>query len=132
MFRNIFTQNFNISFHVPKKDKCLKCVSFKNNPDGFTEEEKLAHVKEVEDSKNRFKYHQEITKEDSLTLCVSFDLQKVLNTSYGESMLFYYSRKYSVYNFTVYESQTKEVYCYSWGEADAKRGGNEIVTILNN
>lgn len=132
VFRNIFTHEFNISFHVPKKDKCLKCVSFKNNPDGFTSEEKAAHEKEVEDSKTRFKFHQDRSKEDSQTLCVSFDLQKVLNTPYGESMLFYYSRKYSVYNFTLFESQTKEVFCYSWGEADAKRGGNEIATILFN
>lgn len=45
-------------------------------------------------------------------------------------MLFYYSRKYAVYNLTIYESLTQEVFCYTWGEADGKRGGNVIATIL--
>ncbi|CAG9791684.1 unnamed protein product [Diatraea saccharalis] len=39
--------SFNILFLVPKKDKCLKCISFKNNPDGFTVEEKLPPKKKL-------------------------------------------------------------------------------------
>lgn len=130
VFKNIFTTEFNITFHVPKKDKCKKCVSFANNPTDNTEDEKKIHLKDAEDSKERFKFHQNITKHHTHTLCVSFDLQKVLNTPFGESMLFYYSRKYCVYNLTFYESATREGYCYSWGEKDGKRGGNEIATIL--
>lgn len=57
-------------------------------------------------------------------------MQKVLNTPHGESMLLYYSRKYAVYNLTFYESGTQNVFCFTWGEADAKRGSNEIATSL--
>jgi hypothetical protein len=45
-------------------------------------------------------------KDDSETLCMSFDLQKVLNTLYGDSALLFYSRKYAVHNFSMYESVT--------------------------
>ncbi|KAJ8880632.1 hypothetical protein PR048_017102 [Dryococelus australis] len=55
--------------------------------------------------------------------CVSFDLQKVLNTPHGDNMLLYYSRKY---NFTVYENNTRKVYCY----CDGNRGANEIASLL--
>lgn len=66
----------------------------------------------------------------TLFMTCSFDLQKVLNTPHGQSMLLYYSRKYSVFNFTIYESGTQEVYCFTWGECVGKRGSNEIATCL--
>ena len=46
-------------------------------------------------------------------------------------MNFYYSRKYSQYNLTVYESVTKRVVCYLWGEGDANRGCKEIATCMH-
>ncbi|XP_031329498.1 uncharacterized protein LOC116160452 [Photinus pyralis] len=46
-------------------------------------------------------------------------------------MLLYYSRKYAVYNETVYESGTRRTFCYLWGETDGNRGCDEICTIIN-
>lgn len=57
-------------------------------------------------------------------------MQKVLNTPCGKSMLLYYSRKIAVYNFTVYESQTKNGFCFVWDETQGKKGSNEICTSL--
>lgn len=45
-------------------------------------------------------------------------------------MLLYYSRKYAVYNFTIYESSTQDGYCFTWGESDGKKGSDEIATCL--
>lgn len=59
-------------------------------------------------------------------------MQKVLNTPHGDSMMLYYSRKLSVYNFTIYESSTRRGYCNVWTEIDANRGANEICTCLYN
>ncbi|CAH0752011.1 unnamed protein product [Diatraea saccharalis] len=59
-------------------------------------------------------------------------MQKILNTPYGNSMMLYYSRKLSVYNFTIYESATKKGYCNVWTETDANCGANEICTCLYN
>ncbi|KAL4704008.1 hypothetical protein ACJJTC_018048 [Scirpophaga incertulas] len=132
VLRSIFNERFNIGFHVPRKDKCVKCLTFGQNKDKpEIEEQRKQHEKEKIESYERFKAHQNIHKTDPSTLCASFDLQKVLNTPYGESMLLFYSRKLAVYNFCVYESGTRKVYTFYWDEANGKRGANEIATILN-
>lgn len=132
VFRSIFNELFNIGFHVPKKDKCLKFLKYEQNiGNPEIEEEKKQHELEKTESYNRFKAHQNIQKSDPSTLCASFDLQKVLNTPHGESMLLFYSRKLAVYNFCIYENGTRNVNCYYWDESNGKRGANEIATILN-
>ena len=76
------------------------------------------------------KHDQQLRTENSDVLCTSFDLQKVLSTPHGDSVLLFYARKYSVDNFSIYESCTRRGFCYVWGEADAKRGAFEISTCL--
>lgn len=130
VFKNIFLKEFNIGFHVPRKDKCVKCIKYQNDGDDALAEEKNTHLKDKEETLARFKTHQEIHTKDKTILCTSFDLQKVLNTPFGESMLLYYSRKLAVYNLTFYECGSREGYCFTWDESEGKRGSNEIATIL--
>ncbi|CAH2084123.1 unnamed protein product [Euphydryas editha] len=114
-------------FHIPKKDKCVLCS--KRNYDGPTEEETYKmnpHIKEKEDCYKRcisVVFQQNLSKKDKTVICAIFDLQ-------GKNMSLYYSRKISVYNFTIYESGTQEGFCHIWNETDAYRGANEIATIL--
>ena len=133
-FEDIFRNQFNIGFHCPKKDKCIKCEKFKNIPTEMQSKEMKQEYKEHQTEKNatyaQHKRDQELHNENSDVLCASFDLQKVLNTPHGESVLLFYSRKYAMYNFSVYESCTRRGFCYVWGEADAKRGAFEISTCL--
>jgi hypothetical protein len=133
LFRKVFTEEFNIGFHVPKKDKCVKCLKFENIDINDPEivKEKTNHDIEKTESYNRFSAHKNIHKSDSSTLCVSFDLEKVLNTPHGDSMLFYYSRKLAVYNLCFYENGTRKVFCFYWDESNGRRGANEIGSILN-
>lgn len=132
LFRSIFQNEYNLSFHVPKKDKCILCVKAENNKD-LSESDKNSlqeHLKEKQATYKRFEQHQRLPSLKSDTIVCTFDLQKVLNTPYGDSVVLYYSRKYPLFNFTLYESVTQEVFCYLWGECDAKRGANEIATCL--
>lgn len=132
IFRSIFKE-YNISSNVPKKDKCVLCTKAENNKDIMNESEKEQldeHIKEKKATNERFKIHQKLKTLLGETITCSFDLQKVLNTPHGQSMLLYYSRKYAVYNLTIYDSSTQEVYCYTWGESEGKRGSNEITTCL--
>lgn len=129
LFKKIFNTEFNIGFHFPRKDKCLKCTQYENN-ESFDEEEKRKHLIDKEESAERFKAHQSIHNKDNSVLCASFDLQKVLNTPHGENMMLYYSRKVAVYNLTFYESGTRNGFCYTWSENNGKRGANEISSIL--
>lgn len=130
VFLDVFRKDFNIAIHHPKKDKCVKCEKFKNNGD----EEDVDYQKHITEKAFAEKAYEEDRargKCDSSFLCTSFDLQKVLNTPMGKrNMLFYYSRKYSMYNFTLYESNTRDGFCYMWGESDGARGANEVSSIL--
>lgn len=132
-FKKYFKKDFNIGIHVPRKDKCVKCEKYKNLPDELkTEkdnEEYLQHQKEKDEAKLIFLEEQNRSNKDQF-LVATFDLQKVLATPHGPCMLYGFSRKYAVYNFTVYESKSQNGYCYLWGEKDGKRGANEICSNL--
>lgn len=43
---------------------------------------------------------------------------------------FFYKRKLANFNFTVYDTATKNGYCYFWNETEGKREANEIATCL--
>ncbi|KAJ2952149.1 hypothetical protein O0L34_g4429 [Tuta absoluta] len=120
-----------MAIHSPKKDKCVICIKSENQESEKSDEDKIKmkkHLEEKQASYSRFKLHQNIP--DPQTITASFDLQKVLNTPHGDNMLLYYARKYAMYNLTFYESRTQNVICYLWGEADGKRGGQEISSCL--
>lgn len=135
VFRNVFTTKFNIGFHTPKKDKCSICESMKNiGQDNLSEVQKDKfdkHIHNAELSKSVHLAAQDKSKTDSSFLCTSFDLQKILNTPHGDSMLLFYSRKYTMFNETFYESGTQNGYCFIWGEQDGMRGSNEICTTID-
>lgn len=133
-FSKWFRSTFNIGFHIPKKDKCVPCTATKAL-EVKTEEEmnKLnEHIKEKEESNKRFLCHQDLNKADKSIICASFDMQKVVNTPHGDNMALYYSWKISVYNFTIFESNTQVWLWNIWNETDTHRGANEISTCLLN
>lgn len=133
VFRNVFKKDFNLGFHLPKKDKCSLCEVRKDKEfqENTTSKEAYdKHLKEKEESKELFLEDQKKVKELSDSVCSSFDLQKVLNTPHGDNMLLYYSRKYSFYNESIYETPSQDGYCFLWGESDGNRGCNEICTII--
>lgn len=59
-----------------------------------------------------------------------FDFQKVLTTPNGDVSTFYYSRKLSVYNFTVFDLACKTANCYVWDETVAQKGAEEVASAL--
>ncbi|XP_050302790.1 uncharacterized protein LOC126740705 [Anthonomus grandis grandis] len=100
-FKQIFKEKY-IGIHRPKKDKCLKCEKYKNIPDvektDSVKDDYLKHTKEKDEAKRIFLAEQEKSSKDGF-LVMSFDLQKVLSTPHGPSMIFGFSRKYAVYNY---------------------------------
>lgn len=133
VFRDIFKKEFNIGFHLPKKDKCGLCEYRKDKDYQETKKSKQKyeeHLRNKNICKNVFLADQKKSLKDPTFLCVSFDLQKVLNTPHGDNLLLYYARKYAYYNLTVYENITQNAHCYLWGECDGGRGCNEICTIM--
>lgn len=106
-FKKLFRKKYNIGIHVPRKDKCIKCERYKNTPANrrtkIDQQNFLSHQANKDKAKLNFLEEQSKSTKTG-HLVVSFDLQKVLSTPHSNSMVYGFSRKYAVYNFTVYES----------------------------
>ena len=111
MYRKVFNEQFNLSFHLPSKDTCEKCDGFKaslitaNNEERTTVEEK----KEQQLLKAVIAYEQKrkdkayaASSENCVT--ASFDWQKILQCPHLQTGIVYYKRQLAVYNLTVYET----------------------------
>lgn len=64
-----------------------------------------------------------------ITAC--FDFQKILNCPHGNVGLFYYKRKLSVHDFTVFDLARQEGYCYMWPEINCSHGACEVASCLS-
>ncbi|KAH9627837.1 hypothetical protein HF086_001733 [Spodoptera exigua] len=128
-YREIVNKNFNLGFHVPKKDQCEVCHVFTNNRTPTNEEIQKHKVhmdaKKIARAMKQKDKHDAIESQGSIVTAV-FDFQKVLTCPHGQISIFYYKRKLSAYNFTVFNMGQKKAVCYMWDETVAKRGANEV------
>lgn len=105
-YRDIVNSNFNLAFHIPKKDQCDKCHVFrlKKNP---TDQEKEAFQQHQTNKKvaRHLKSQDKKDAEESNgnTVTAVFDFEKVLQCPHGNISIFYYKRKLSSFNFTVFD-----------------------------
>lgn len=134
-YRHVFSNEYNLFFHTPKKDRCDLCEEVKlqiieNRLSTEKNEEYSRHSIE----KGACRNEKNTDKEDENTVILCFDLQNVLSCPRAEISSFYYRSKFNVYNLTAILSSTKKVYCAVWHEMFMGRSGNDIasavVTIL--
>lgn len=135
-YRKVF-RSYKLTFHVPKKDLCKKCVAFKeiikNDPNNSSEvEDHKKHLKKRDDAYLRRDADKRAGKDDPGTLAFNFDLEAVLQTPKAASGPFFYVRKLAVYNLTLYKFGDQNVDCYTWDETEGKRGSAEIATCVYN
>ncbi|KAL4100690.1 hypothetical protein QTP88_020724 [Uroleucon formosanum] len=131
-YSDLFNKQRNIGFFQPKKDQCSICEAWKNCSDIEKEINQTNHDAHMEAKiKCREEKEKDVAKarEGMVQVCC-YELQAVLQTPCGEVNMFYYKRKLGVYNFTVYETSSRNGYCYVWSEDKAKRGANEIASCL--
>lgn len=134
-YRDIVNSQFNLSFHIPKKDTCDECHIYKQteNPSQELKEQHKRHQSHktiARQLKNSDKNAAVLS--NGIILCATFDFQKVLSCPHGQMSVLYYKRKLSCYNFTIFDVSTKKGYCYVWDESVAKRGSNEVASCLYN
>jgi hypothetical protein len=124
MYRNIFNNEFNLSFHKPKNDRCDTCEFFKiSNPNDI---EYLNHLQ----LKTSIRNDRNIDRENSDEITICFDLQRVITCHKSFISNFYYKRKINVYNLTAHESINKTGFCCVWDESLCGRSGNDIASSL--
>lgn len=131
-YETIFNTMFNYSFFKPKKDLCGTC-SLYEQADPIRKEALEETYNQHVARKNKVRQIKEEEKasvDKTNTTVAIFDLEKVLSIPRSEVGIFYYKRKYPVYNFTIYNSLNKSGHCYVWHHSIAKRGSIEIGSCL--
>jgi len=98
MYRRVFNEEFNLSFHVPKKDQCNLCTKYYTaDHDGvLTEKMKdefnLHQQRKIRAREEKAK-DKELAKGDNKIHACTFDLQSVLYTPCSLVSVMYYMRK---------------------------------------
>ena len=134
-YRKIFNENFNLSFHVPKKDQCSTCSIYAMKKTGGSVDEKeeelyQQHLKRKQQAREQKEADKQEALKDPTKHVVTVDLQAVLQAPCGLVSQLYYKRKLSVYNFTVYSLADGKGTCFIWDETEGMRGSCEIATCL--
>ncbi|XP_050673826.1 uncharacterized protein LOC126971565 isoform X1 [Leptidea sinapis] len=157
LYHNVFTTQFNIAFHQPKKDRCDLCVEFELasiDRKSMLKERYQKHFEEKTLCREEKKNDRMNLAEDNGNICVVYDLQAVMQCPTGDSSAFYYVSKLNCFNFTVAELAKKktettkltgkkdrrslsdevgaygEVFSYFWDETRGHRGANEIGSCI--
>ncbi|XP_076090122.1 uncharacterized protein LOC143062260 [Mytilus galloprovincialis] len=135
VYRKIFNEEYNFSFHVPKKDQCAVCTIYhqRNNERTLTNDIKKAYDKHQErkiKAREEKKKDKESAKSSPELFVGTFDLQAVLQTPCSLVSQLYYMRKLNCYNLSIYNLANYKATCYLWSEVDAQRGSCEIGTCL--
>ncbi|XP_028136093.2 uncharacterized protein LOC126892938 [Diabrotica virgifera virgifera] len=133
IYREVFNNEFNLGFFIPKKDQCDFCNKLSNSSPSEKEELRSAmeaHLKNKDLSRANKELDKERAKTDNSFCMAIYDLQKTLLCPKAEVSLLYYRRKLACYNLTVYDAANKQGYCYMWPESLACRGACEIGSCI--
>ncbi|XP_053386206.1 uncharacterized protein LOC128550688 [Mercenaria mercenaria] len=134
-YRNVFNTNYNLSFHVPKKDQCNTCNQYytAQREGKMTNEQQNVFDKHQQRKKRsreeKAKDKQKCESQSNIHVAC-FDLQSVLYVPCSLVSLMYYMRELCCYNLTFYSYGDKQGTCFVWSEVHAKRGASEVATCL--
>ncbi len=132
-YREIFVTDYNLKFFIPKKDQCSQCNAYKNGTVQYKDENKVKwddHKRREKEAMDHKALDKQKAAEELNFKSIAFDLQAVLYTPHAGDSQIYYKRKLAAYNFTIYEHDSKDGYCFLWDETEGKRGAAEISSIL--
>lgn len=135
-YNQIFSNNYNISFKTPRSDTCDTCaqlhqlISNAEDPSPHQIEYEI-HMDKAETAKAAMKEGEDPTKWDpEQWVFICMDLQQTMQCPKTTQGSGYYKRKVNLYNFCIYDIQTRESYMFVWEEYTARRGSVEIYSCL--
>lgn len=136
VYRQIICNEYNISFHRPKKDQCVTCNQYKQKVESWNIDESAKHAYQ-EHQKRKLQGRQEKendkrkAKENKSYSAATFDLEAVLPTTCSLVSQAYYKRKLSCYNLSLYSLGDNKGTCFLWNETEGQRGSCEVATCLH-
>ncbi|XP_060590180.1 uncharacterized protein LOC132745308 [Ruditapes philippinarum] len=134
MYREIFNKEYNIGFHIPKKDRCDLCEAIKiradnNSLNSIEKEFQEKYKKHICDKKST-KMERDKDRMNKTDMIVSFDLENVILLPKANVSNFFYKRKLATYNLTAHVSKDGTAYNCIWNEIIGGRGANEIASAI--
>jgi len=132
VYRDLFCNEYNLSFFQPKKDQCATCAA-RNHDTADTDNENTRlfeeHIKQKNLAQNEKRKDKDASCTDDTYVMATFDMQSILQLPTSALGPVYYKRKLVLHNFTIYEGKKpNRGFCYLWPETAGKRGANEIGT----
>lgn len=135
VYRDIFCNEYNLSFHKPKKDQCLLCNVYNEKKlRGETteqdEKEYSDHQASKQSSRNEQTKGKARAKTDKTFVAATFDLEAVLPTPRSNVGDVYYKRCLSTYNLSFYSLRNQKGTRYIWDETNSGRGASDIGSCI--
>ena len=112
-FTDVFHEE-NYSVFIPRKDQCDVCVSFKHG--NISKVEYDAHVAKKDEARQEKSRDKDSANNEKSVW--TMDLQAVLLSPRTEASSMYYKTKLQIHNFTLFNLESKEGYCYTWDESE--------------
>lgn len=139
VFRKIFNEEFNLSFHPLVSDSCRKCDAYdikikaaeseahRNN----LKQELELHQRKAISARTGLQSDTELAKNNPEDVTViTFDLMKTLPTPLLSTGICYYKRQLWTYCFGIHNMGNGDVYMFVWDESVASRGPQEIGSCI--
>lgn len=138
IYRRTFNNEFNLHFHAPHKDTCVKCDVFANkvkHTENEEEKRKLQndhelHLRKAEKAREAMTVDTEKSANDNSYYAFTFDLEKSLAFPKLVCQQAYYKRNMYVYNMGCHELSSKMGFMYCWDEMNGSKGSQEIAACL--
>ena len=133
-----FKREFKIKFGFPRSDTCPECDSYtqKLNNDNITEQEKVSlcaqrelHLRKAEAFFTAKKQFSISAKAGDL-VCLSFDYMQNLPLPHIPTNPVFYSRQLWYNVFGIHDLGSNEVSMYTYTENQAKKGANDVTSML--
>lgn len=123
-YSKVFYEEYNYSFHVPKKDQCQTCCVYRNKEEKgeLTNELKTGyeeHIKRKDRARDEKNADKLRAKQDHSFHVATFDLEAVLPVPCSLVSQVYYKRKLSCYNLSFYSLKKSSSTCFLWNESDS-------------
>ncbi|KAL4153089.1 hypothetical protein QTP88_000922 [Uroleucon formosanum] len=139
VFRKIFNEEFNLSFHPPVSDSCRKCDAYaikikaaesEAHTNNLKQELEL-HQRKAMSARTGLQNDTELAKNNPEDVTViTFDLMKTLPTPLLSTGICYYKRQLWTYCFGIHNMGNNDVYMFLWNESVASRGPQEIGSCI--
>lgn len=138
IYWKIFTTKFNIKFGFPRSDTCAQCDSFqqKLTSENISDAEKVQltmekeiHLRKAEAFFTLKKRYQTQAKAGEID-CISFDFMQNLPLPHIPSNPVFYSRQLWYHVFGIHNLGTDEAHIYTYTEGQARKGANDVCSML--